>query len=908
MRVGNEMRRPMAASVIVNTYNRARSLERLLPSLEHLTGVRFEVVIVNGPSTDDTDRVLDRYHGRVKIARCPTANLSRSRNIGIAAAAAEVVVFIDDDALPAEVTWLSQLVDVFERDGDGQVGASGGASIHRDTAWCEFEGGWTSDYAEQSFTERSRPLGEDPARWYRRTVGNNSAFRRSALVAIGGFDERFRYYLDEADVCLRLARSGYRTVYLENCPVRHYAAVSPLGQPFIRDRRLIAVSDTYFCLKNGNDRLPRRIFETLRRAPRKHFVRELRGLAEEGRISTAKVWRLRFDWLRGVVQGLVLGLLAPRATARLHASPVPLQPFGLQHPDRKLSICLLSRKIPPDPHAGGIGRYTYDLARGLHQLGHRVTVMTEHATPLQHHGLKFQIAGVPPGSPPKDLRRTPVLASNLGYAESVFARYRQLVADEGPFDVVHATNWGIDALGLAQRDTAPLVVMLVTPLERVISAEGWDVSLDLAANIHLDQWLVERATRVCAPSSGVRASYLARAGWDGRIIHRVPLGISRQPGHAGRRHPRRRILFVGRLERRKGIHVLLEVIPSLLDRHPDWQCDLVGDASLPAGPGETFESQFRQRHAGARWNDRVTFHGVVDEAALHSFYRDADLFVAPSLYESFGLIYLEAMQYGVPVIGCRVGGVPEVVQDEGCGLLVPANNPAALEVALERLVSDDALRHRLGARAVEMVEARGSYLSFAERMIAEYRAAIASRKTDHHAAVMESDTTSVPEAALTVLDQGSTPKGLGLAVRAGAAFEDGAGSEAADLVAAALGVSKHPEYYAMAVDIALTDGDDLRATDLAKRGFEATRDDSDACLLFAATLIHTSSGHPIGIAGWNDWWQQNADVWPARLLRGALGSIRAGHDRSAIVLLSASLTAVGAGGSALRLPFTWVRR
>ena len=441
MSVRSTMGETMEASVVVNTYNRAQSLERLLPSLEHLTDVRFEVVIVNGPSTDETDSVIDQYRGRVKIVRCATANLSRSRNIGIAAAAGEVVVFIDDDALPATVTWLRQLVDVFNQDDDGHVGAAGGASIHRDTGWCEFDGGWTSDYAEQLFTDQPLPLDEDPTRWYRRTVGNNSAFRRSALVAIGGFDERFAYYLDEADVCVRLARAGYRTVYLENCPVRHYPASSPLGQPFIRNRRLIALSDTYFCLKNGRDRLPRRIAETLRRAPRKHFFRELRTFAEDGRISRPRLWRLRCDWLLGVVQGLVLGLLTPRETARLGDQPAPLSALGHQRRDRTLSVCLLARRIPPDPHAGGIGRYTYDLARGLHQLGHRVTVITEDATPVRHHGLEFRILGVSPGSPPKELRRTPVLACNLGYAASVLDRYRQLVADEGPFDVVHATNW-----------------------------------------------------------------------------------------------------------------------------------------------------------------------------------------------------------------------------------------------------------------------------------------------------------------------------------------------------------------------------------------------------------------------------------------------------------------------------------
>ncbi|MEZ5417967.1 MAG: glycosyltransferase family 2 protein [Vicinamibacterales bacterium] len=97
----------LSASIVVNTFNRARALERLLPSLERLD-TACEVVVVNGPSTDDTEEVLARFAGRIKVARCPEPNLSRSRNIGIAAAAGDVVVFIDDDALPADTAWLTR--------------------------------------------------------------------------------------------------------------------------------------------------------------------------------------------------------------------------------------------------------------------------------------------------------------------------------------------------------------------------------------------------------------------------------------------------------------------------------------------------------------------------------------------------------------------------------------------------------------------------------------------------------------------------------------------------------------------------------------------------------------------------------------------------------------------------------
>jgi glycogen synthase len=886
----------MNASIVVNTYNRARSLERLLPSLDQLDGVSFEVVVVNGPSTDDSDAVLARYADRLKIARCPLANLSRSRNIGIAAAAGDVVVFIDDDALPGDVDWLRKLVDVFDRDPNAQIGAAGGASIHRDTGSAEFAGGWTSDYGEQIFTDQGLPADADPARWYRGTVGNNSAFRRSALVEIGGFDERFLYYLDETDVCLRLARAGYGITYLQSAPVRHYPASSPLGEPFIRNRRLITRSDTYYCLKNGRDPLPRRLIETLRRAPRKHFVRELRGFVAEGRISVADLWRLRGQWLRGLVEGIVLGLFASRATHLIAATPPPLVPFARRQPAGRLSICLLSRRLPPDPNAGGVGRYTYDLARGLHELGHRVTIITESAAANRHEGLAFEVVSAGASAPQNGLGQTPVLAQNLSYAEAVSARLETLTAERGPFDVVHASNWGIEAIGVGQKGVLPIVLMLVTPLECVVAAEGWDNSLDLTANIELDQWLVEGAARVCAPSSGVVDSYKGRSGWSGRTIHTVPLGIVCQPPVTREPRARRRLLFVGRLERRKGIHVLLEVLPTLLERHPEWQCDLVGNTSGLADPGVTFESQFRLRHSDAGWRDRVVFHGAVSDDDVLSFHREADLFVAPSLFESFGLIYQEAMQFGVPIVGCHVGGVPEVVSHGEHGLLVPPGDAPALESALDRLMSDDTLRHRMGARAEAAVRTQGSHRTMARRMAAEYRAAIldhaATRLVEIPATTHDASSTVV-EAAIALLEAASPTKGLGLAFRASAALEHGERAEAASLIAAALGVSAHPEYFALALELALAENDTARAFDMASRGFAATRDSSAACLTFAAAIIKGGLAGATVIEGWEAWWQARASAWSTSLFSAAVAAIRAGRDCSAIILLDACLASGG---------------
>lgn len=860
------------ASIVINTFSRARALERLLPSLARLEGV-YEVVVVNGPSTDDTETVVASWADRLKIERCAEANLSRSRNVGIAAAAGEVVVFIDDDALPGDAAWLTRLLAAFD---DPQVGAAGGPSLHRDGDWPEFAGGWTSDYGEQQFGAAPTPAGEG---WARRTVGNNSAFRRSALVAIGGFDEHFPYYLDEADVCLRLTRAGYAVAYVPEAPVRHYPAPSPLGPPFIRNRRLIARSDTYYALKNGRHGRWRRLWRTLRLAPRKHFVTEVAGLVADGRLTPAQARRIRWQWLRGVAQGLWLGLTAPRGTRPLDAEPPPFVAFATAPPAPRRAIALVARRLPPDPQAGGVGRYTADLARGLFELGHDVTLITESETPLARLGLGFEVVGVRPAATAPRWSQTPVLAANLAYAAAVADVVRARQAGPSPFDVVHATNWGLEGYGVAAWGGCPLTLMLVTPLESVMAAERWDASVDLSANLRLDQWTIDAADRVCAPTARVVETYARRDDWSGAAVHPVALGTVPAPVSARPSGRQRRLLFVGRLERRKGIHLLLEALPALLPLHPDWTCELVGNDTVPAEPGVTFKAQFLARHADAPWLSRVEFAGAVSDAELQQRYARADVFVAPSLFESFGLIYLEALQHGVPVVGAAVGGVPDVVRDGVDGLLVPPGDAPALAAALDRLMSDKALRTRLGTAAREALTQR-THHAMAARLLREYDAAIAA----HAASYRAGETTALDQHALTRLEQWPDTRGLSLASQAAEAFADGRRDAAARLVAEALGLGARPDHYALALELALDrSGDDAVA--LAAEGFAATADLSDACLACAAVLLTSPGGaRP---AGWETWRRTHDAVLGERLLAAATTAVRSSRDRTAAHLLRA---------------------
>ncbi len=111
----------MNVSVVISTLDRCETLRKTLLSLSQQRYRDFEVIVVNGPSTDGTDQLLAQWHDRIKVGRCPVANLSVSRNIGIAMAAGDIVAFIDDDAIP-HPCWIERIVDGYDRPDIGAVG------------------------------------------------------------------------------------------------------------------------------------------------------------------------------------------------------------------------------------------------------------------------------------------------------------------------------------------------------------------------------------------------------------------------------------------------------------------------------------------------------------------------------------------------------------------------------------------------------------------------------------------------------------------------------------------------------------------------------------------------------------------------------------------------------------------
>ena len=170
------------------------------------------------------------------------------------------------------------------------------------------------------------------------------------------------------------------------------------------------------------------------------------------------------------------------------------------------------------------------------------------------------------------------------------------------------------------------------------------------------------------------------------------------------------MLFVGRLESRKGADTFLEAVALLLRELPHAAFTLVGKDTIVNEHGRTYREEFELATDAGLRESRVHFQGVVPDEELDRYYAGCDVFVAPSRHESFGLILLEAMREAKPIIAGDVGGMREIVDHDGNGLLVPPGDAEALAAAIKQMVESPSLRARYGRRSREL---------FAEKFMAE---------------------------------------------------------------------------------------------------------------------------------------------------------------------------------------------
>ncbi len=347
-----------------------------------------------------------------------------------------------------------------------------------------------------------------------------------------------------------------------------------------------------------------------------------------------------------------------------------------------------------------------DLARGLSALGVAVTVACPSPALLEDAARR---ENMPTLTIPK-----------RGLVDWGAARILARRLKSGETDIVHAHN-GRTALAaalavrLAGRGRCVMTQHFLTPNHA--TQHGPKAALSGAAH----HWVVGRMSRILAISEAVREAMLARREAPDSKIAVVPNGITApNPGNAagtrqslGINVDTPLIVCAARLEREKDVASLISAVKIMRETIPNVRC-------LVAGEGA-------ERNALAA---QIVALGLEDSVALLGFRADApalmaaaDVFVLPSLAEPFGLVLLEAMALGRPVIATRAGGPLEIVMDGETGFLVPPSSPAALAEALKRLITNPALARQMGENGQARFQAQFTVSKMAQATLAVYRSA-----------------------------------------------------------------------------------------------------------------------------------------------------------------------------------------
>ena len=240
-------REPVTVAIL--NHRRSEILEDVLKAVARIDHADLEIVVVGDQPISGTCALPDWLAPRIRYIRFCEPNISRARNHAIHAATGGIIVFIDDDALP-ERDWLAELVHPFE---DPDVATIGGGVLTGDGSLSEWQGG-EFDCTGHEFPLKiasdvvRRSAVEQASGHYLSIRGTNCAFRRSALVQVGGFDEAIRYYLDETDIALRLARSGWSAAFVRRAQVRHLRLPNAIRRSHRKPRNLyeIAASKAFF--------------------------------------------------------------------------------------------------------------------------------------------------------------------------------------------------------------------------------------------------------------------------------------------------------------------------------------------------------------------------------------------------------------------------------------------------------------------------------------------------------------------------------------------------------------------------------------------------------------------------------------------------------------------------------------
>jgi glycogen synthase len=413
-----------------------------------------------------------------------------------------------------------------------------------------------------------------------------------------------------------------------------------------------------------------------------------------------------------------------------------------------MRILMLSWEFPPRM-VGGLGRHVDALTRALVAAGHEVHVVAREHPDAPAHEEVDGIHVVRVDASPPQVGFDDFVPWVLAFNTAVLSAASRL-AHEHRFDVVHVHDWLVASagVGVAEAFDLPLVATihatefgrhqghLPGPMNRLIHG--------------IEGWLVDRARHTIVCSTYMRDQVRTLFGTPDERIDVIPNGVAMDAFELPDTEVRalrarlveddaHLVLFAGRLEYEKGVQTVLHALERL--------SDLVGPVRfLVAGVG-TYSDELRALVDELGLAHRVRFTGFLEERALRLHYAAADVAVAPSLYEPFGLVAVEAMACGTPVVASDTGGLREIVAG-GHGLVFPPQDADQLADRIAQVLTHPEETALTVARARERIRSLYDWDDVASRTIEVYARVVRSEAVGPAEAVRSVAAAVRPAAAL----------------------------------------------------------------------------------------------------------------------------------------------------------------
>ncbi len=406
-----------------------------------------------------------------------------------------------------------------------------------------------------------------------------------------------------------------------------------------------------------------------------------------------------------------------------------------------MKILMLTREYPPNIY-GGAGVHVEHLSRELARLA---------AVEVRCFGTQRVVGG-------PDVPSARGFAAAEGLLTGLDSRLRKAVEPMAvdlamlgvriDADIVHCHTWYSMMAGLWAKILYGIPLVITT--HSLEPLRPWK-SEQLGRGYQLSSWIertaIGAADSIVAVSETTRREVLECYGGDPERVKVIHNGIDPYQFKAIDPKPtlakygidpdRPYVLFVGRVTRQKGIMHLVRALRHVQADVPAVLCAGAPDTVEIGQEMEAAVADLQRVRPNVRW-----LAEMVPVPSLVGLYSGAALFVCPSVYEPFGIINLEAMACGIPVVASKVGGIPEAVADGETGILVPVEqNPSPdfeprdperfsrdLAAEIDRLLADPALRKRMGTAGRRRVEERFAWSSIARRTIDVYSSVIAARR------------------------------------------------------------------------------------------------------------------------------------------------------------------------------------